>query len=164
MPMRKTSSLQNISSPSNTLPIPSNSENHHIQSDDVPVPNEKDIPERKSTLYQLWRELNKAEQQILCNPDLTEFIDYLTKKEYVNYSESVHFTPPDDQAEEYYLMAEIKIESQLKVLSQLFVLKRSKLFQQRSNQEKKRLDDLFKAFEKHYNTQIKKAKEHFTSK
>lgn len=163
-PIRKTSSLQDISSPSNTLPISS-----PIQSDEI----EKNLHRKKSivskeketkNLYQLWRELKHAEQLILCNSDFTQFINYLTKTEYVNYNESVQFIPPDNQVEEYYLMAEIKLESQMKFLSKLFVLKRSKLFSQQSNQEKKYFDDLFKAFENHYNTQIEKAKKHFKSK
>ncbi len=108
--------------------------------------------------------MNVAEQLILSNLDLTQFINYLTKTEYVNYSESVPFLPPDDQTDEYNLMAEMKIESQLKFLSKLFALKRSKLFPDHTNQEKKALDDLIKAFENHYNTQIEKTKKHLKSK
>jgi hypothetical protein len=55
-------------------------------------------------------------------------------------------------------MAKIKIDAQLKFVSELFLLKKSKLLQQKSNQEKKQLDELFKTFENHYTKQIEIAK------
>jgi hypothetical protein len=111
------------------------------------------------TFYQVWRELKDAEQKLLCNTDLTQFINYLTKREYLNYSESIHFTPPDNQVEEYNLVAKIKIESEMQFLNELFLLKKSKFFQQQSSHVKQHLDDLFDEFEKYYVSQNKKAKD-----
>jgi hypothetical protein len=112
------------------------------------------------SLYQLWRELCGAEQKILHNSDLTEFIEYLTKKDSTNYSESIRFVPPDDKIEEYNLMARIKIDSQFEFICELFKLKKNKLLQDQPNQDKKQLEDLFKTFEKYYIKQIDIAKKY----
>jgi hypothetical protein len=78
----------------------------------------------------------------------------------MNYGESIRFIPPDDKTEEYILMAKIKIDAQLEFLCELFLLKKPELLQQQPNQDKKQLEELFKAFEKHYIKQIEIAKKH----
>ncbi len=163
---RRRSSSQDSSSTINTSLKPTHSIDHPEQTETSLLNSSKShrsnsiAPKTKEpiSLYQLWRELCDAEQKIFHNPDLNEFITYLTKKDYLNYTETIRSLSLDDKAEEYSLMAKIKIDAQLKFVSELFLLKKSKLLQQKSNQEKKQLDELFKTFENHYTKQIEIAK------
>ncbi len=164
--LRRISSLTDLSSTSKTGSPSSSSVNgtepEEVSSSIDKKPQTKiSIPTKETiTLYQLWRELKDAEQKILDKPDLNQFLDYLTNQEYVNYNASVHFTPPENQIDEYNLMAKIKIDSQLQFLSELFELKKVKIFQKLSDQEEQYFDNLFNAFEKHYIDRIKSAKKY----
>jgi hypothetical protein len=112
------------------------------------------------TLYQLLQELEDAEKKLFHLYDFPQFIDYLDKMEYKNYDTSVYFVPPNEQVDEYNLLAKKKIDSQLQFLVELFELKRKKHFHNQTHVTGKCLDDLFDAFEKHYVTQIKNAKKY----
>ncbi len=147
---------------------------HSIDHIEDPVSNHKKSHRRESvssknkepiTLFQLWRELCDAEQKILHHSDLNEFIKYLKTKGYINYSELIPLNPPDDQTDEYNLMAKIKIDAQLEYINELFLLKKTKfLQQQKTDQDKKQINDLYKTFEEHYIKKILIAKKHLKNK
>lgn len=107
-------------------------------------------------LYQLWIELRNIQTK-LDYYDFIQFCDYLMKKDYLNGSESIILSS-ENASDANDTKARTQIDGQFQCIRKIFNLKKSQLSADELSIDRKKLDESFKAFEKHYEKQIKRAK------